>query len=48
MFSDIRVGIHASMCPPRIFDIRRRGSPRHAFQEMERFLGIDMLVRLEV
>ena len=48
MFSDIRVGIRVSMCPPRIFDIRRHGSPQYAFHDVERFLGIDMLVWLEI
>ena len=48
MFCDIRAGTHASMCPPRIFDIHRRAPRHHAFQDMEHFWGIDMLVRLEM
>ena len=48
MFCDIRVGTHASMCLPPIFDIHHRAPRQHAFQDMEIFLGIDMLVGLEM
>ena len=48
MFCDIRVGIHASMCLPPIFDIHHRAPSQHAFQDMEHMLDSDMLAGLEM